>query len=365
MTLFQSFKVPVDSPTEHQFAKAVQSLKGKLLAIDVDKMDVSPYTKKYFKDYQRKLQYSLQACAFILMHALAGNKKQIQNITIVDYGAGTGVLAMLAKEVGFGRVIYNDIYDISCKDANTLATAARAQANDYVCGELNALKSYFEKSAAFCDIIVSRNVIEHIYHLEDYFKSLNGIPHKGLCLFFATTANIKNPLTVWYTQRIQRMLELKGMTNKWGKERDTLKPYLLIRKEIIQSAFPQLKPHEIEQLAKATRGLIKNEIESEVHEYTLTHKIPALKVGGCNTCDPHTGNWAEHLVEPIEYQQLFSKNGFDFAVVNGFYNTSYAKKWLNLFTPLINKIIRLSGSKGVYLAPFIGLKGITSKEGHS
>lgn len=357
MELFKSFKVPVNKQLEQQFATAVQSLKVKLLAIDIDKMQVSPYTKKYFKDYQRKLQYSLEACAFILMHVVESAGKEIENITIVDYGAGTGVLAMLAKEVGFGKVIYNDIYDISCKDANTIASAAQAQANDYVCGELNALKSYFEKSNTYCDVIVSRNVIEHIYNLDIYFSGLKQIPNKGLSLFFATTANIKNPLTVWYTNRIQRMLEFKGMTTKWGKERDTLKPYLLSRREIIETAFPQLNKNEIEQLAKATRGLMKDEIVKVVHEFNHTSKMPILSVSGYNTCDPYTGNWAEHLVETNVYQNLFEKNGFQFQICNGFYNVNYQQKWINLITPIINFLMRLFGKQGIYLAPFIGLKG--------
>jgi len=361
MVLFKSFKVPINKQLEQQFATAVKSLKLKLLAIDVDKMEVSPYTKKYFKDYQRKLQYSLEACAFILMHAIECSGKKIENTTIVDYGAGTGVLAMLAKEVGFGKVIYNDIYDISCKDANTLASAAQVQANEYVCGELNALIAYFEKSHSYCDIIVSRNVIEHIYNLDNYFSELKRIPNKGLALFFATTANIKNPLTVWYTQRIQRMLELKGMTTKWGKERDTLKPYFISRTEIIHSTFPQLNQNDVNRLAKATRGLMKDEIVLAANEFIKTSKMPELVVSGYNTCDPYTGNWAEHLVKTDIYQNLFEKNGFQFQIRNGFYNINYNKKVLNFITPLINRLIQILGKKGIYLAPFIGLKGKLSQ----
>jgi 2-polyprenyl-3-methyl-5-hydroxy-6-metoxy-1,4-benzoquinol methylase len=250
-----------------QFEQATVRLEKKLLSIDVEKLDVSAYSKKYFKDYQRKLKYSLQACSFILMHALHKSGKAIEEATIVDYGAGTGVLAMLAKEVGFGKVFYNDIYDISCKDAETIAIKALAQANDYVCGDINALQTFFKTNNQHCDIIVSRNVIEHIYSLEKYFKELSNFQNQELTLFFATTANIKNPLTVWYTQRIQRMLEFKGMTTKWGKERDSLKPYLQSRKEIIKAHFSGLSQNQIEILSTETRGLIKEEIISFTKDF--------------------------------------------------------------------------------------------------
>ncbi|MFN4811321.1 MAG: methyltransferase domain-containing protein [Bacteroidota bacterium] len=361
MKLFKSFKVPVEPSVELRFNEAVLSLHQKLKVLDVEQLNVSAYSKKYFKDYQRKLQYSLEACAFILMHALADAKKQLSEITIVDYGAGTGVLAMLAKEVGFGRVIYNDIYDVSCRDASLIAHAAAAKADDYICGDVSSLCTYFKQGNYTCDTIVSRNVIEHIYDLEAHFKQLSAIPSDKLNLFFATTANINNPLTVWYTQRIQRMLEFKGMANKWGKERDTTKPFLISRQEIILDVMPSIEQAALHQIAKATRGLMKSEIEEATKSYMKNKQINVKPASGCNTCDPYTGNWAEHLL-PIEtYEQLFKQNGFSFSAVSGFYNTNYAKKWLNLFTPLVNMMIKILGHKGTYLSPFIGLKGVAKK----
>jgi 2-polyprenyl-3-methyl-5-hydroxy-6-metoxy-1,4-benzoquinol methylase len=357
MGVFKSFKVPVNKDIEVQFEKATMRLEKKLLSIDIEKLDVSAYSKKYFKDYQRKLKYSLQACSFILMHALNKSGKALEQATIVDYGAGTGVLAMLAKEVGFGKVFYNDIYDISCKDAETIAVKALAQANDYVCGDINALQTFFKTNNQHCDIIVSRNVIEHIYSLENYFKELSNFQNQELTLFFATTANIKNPLTVWYTQRIQRMLEFKGMTTKWGKERDSLKPYLQSRKEIIKAHFSGLSQNQIEILSTETRGLIKEEIISFTKDFINSGTLKKSLINGCNTCDPYTGNWAEHLVEIENYKELFINSGFSFSVVNGFYNTNYSQKWLNLITPLVNVCIKIFRSKGIYLAPFIGLEG--------
>ena len=362
MGLFDSFVVPVDKDVTLRFENACQSLETKLRAIDIESTAVSPYSKKYFKDYQRKLKYSLQACSFILMHALQKSTKNIDDLTLVDYGAGTGVLAMLAKEVGFGKVIYNDIYDVSCKDAAAIANLADASAHDYVCGDINRLLSYFKQSNQGCDVIVSRNVIEHIYHLGDFFKTLSSFQNQDLTIFFATTANIKNPLTVWYTKRIQRMLEFKGMTTKWEKERDTLKPYFTSRMEIIQQQCPNLSQQQMTKLATETRGLIKEDIYKVIENFIAAGIVEKSKVNGCNTCDPNTGNWAEHLVEIEVYKGLYNKNGFDFQVVNGFYNTNYSKKWLNIITPVVNLIIKSIGKNGIYLAPFIGLRGRAIKK---
>jgi 2-polyprenyl-3-methyl-5-hydroxy-6-metoxy-1,4-benzoquinol methylase len=357
MGKYLNFKVPVSTEIAAQFENAAQRLEQKLFQLDIERLEVSAYTKKYFKDYQRKLKYSLQACSFILTHALKQSGKKMEALTIVDYGAGTGVLAMLAKEVGFGKVIYNDIYDISCADAETIAKEVNVTADFYLCGDINSLLAYSMNNNQVCDIIVSRNVIEHIYNLDDFFKVLSSFPNNNLTLFFATTANIKNPLTVWYTQRIQRKLEYKGMKNKWGKDRDTSIPFIEIRKDIIKQAFPELYLGQIVEMAKATRGMIKPEIIQFVQSYINTGIKGKSSVNGCNTCDPNTGNWAEHLVEIEKYNALFIENGFTFNVDNGFYNTNYNKRWLNLITPFINLCIKILGIQGIYLAPFIGLTG--------
>ncbi len=356
-SLFKSFHVPVNDKLQEHFEVACRALEKKLFDLDAEQLTISDYSKKYFKDYQRKLRYSLQACAFILMHALHKSKKELHEITIVDYGAGTGVLAMLAKQIGFARVIYNDIYDVSCHDAQKIAEAVHIPADAYLCGDAGILQQYAAESNRTFDIIVSRNVVEHIYDLNLFFQSLTRLPGQELTLFFATTANIKNPLTVWYTKRIQKRVEFRGMTTKWGKERDALKPFLQIRKEIIAGAFPQLSDAEIAQLALCSRGLIKRDILNLVSNYTQTKTLPKNDSLDFNTCDPHTGNWAEHLVETDVYATLFQKNGFDFKLRNGFYNTSYAQQIFNLITPIINFFIRNSGKRGIYLAPFIAFEG--------
>ena len=49
MGVFKSFKVPVNKDIEVQFEKANMRLEKKLLSIDIEKLDVSAYSKKYFK----------------------------------------------------------------------------------------------------------------------------------------------------------------------------------------------------------------------------------------------------------------------------------------------------------------------------
>ena len=46
------------------------------------------------------------------------------------YGGGHGMLALLAKASGIGTVIHNDIYKISCKDAQCIGNDLDLAADD-------------------------------------------------------------------------------------------------------------------------------------------------------------------------------------------------------------------------------------------
>ena len=67
-------------------------------------------------------------------------------------------------------------------------------------------------------------------------------------------------------------------------------------KNIIKSYDNNLHTNEIETLAYQTRGLIKDDIINYIKYYKsvdFEKRIPE----GQNTCDPITGNWAEHLLD--------------------------------------------------------------------
>lgn len=337
--------------------KAALDLEQELTLLNIDNLNISDYSKRYFKDYLRKLNYSLKACSFIIFKSLniAGTKPE--DTVFVDYGGGVGILSLLAKKAGIETVIYNDIYDIACEDAAVISKALGIQVDHFVTGDVRDLKDYTEKENLSIDIIASRNVIEHIYDLEEYFNILSSFKSPSLTLFFATTANEKNILVDLYTKNIQKKIEHQGLKGKWEKERDNIKPYRLLREEIIKKNFPYLSEEEIKTLTTRTRGLNESVIRKVLQKYIETKELPSYPSHPTNTCDPYTGNWAEHLVSLKDYERLFVQNGFTFDFENGFYNTNYEIKALNLITPLINRVIKLVGKKGIYLAPFIALKG--------
>ena len=266
------------------------------------------------------------------------------------------MLSLLAKELGIGTVIYNDIYDVSCKDAETIANSIGNRANHYVCGDIDEVVDFLRTNAINCDAIASYDVIEHIYDMESFLKTVPACSNNRLAVVMSSGANIYNWFRRKQLMRKQLKVEYNSQPKQWGhKERDCLKSYLEIRKEIIrdylQNAGKKLGKEQIEKLARNTRGMIEADIQKCVDEYLATGKLPPSPDHPTNTCDPYTGNWMEHLMNPWHLANVLSEAGFNSQVLSGYYGRSNncIKKILGY---AFNLFIRIFPNQGMRISPF-------------
>ena len=147
----------------------------------------------------------------------------------------------------------------------------------------------------------------------------------------------------------------------WGhKRRDSLKSYLQVRRELITQQLKLrnviVNEKEIEQLAKNTRGLIKEDIDKSVDEYIESGKIPQALQHPTNTCDPYTGNWMEHLFNPYIIKKVLVEGGFEARILNGYYGF-YLSPLKKLAVNFMNISISLLKKEGIGLAPFYIIYG--------
>lgn len=347
----------MDTRSVSALTEAAASLAPRLRNLDIENSGVSDYTKRYYKDYLRKLDYALKSILQLLTAAVNESGKAVSESIIIDHGGGIGIISFLCAEAGFSKVIYSDIFKPAAEDAKVLASLLNVSIDHYHAGEITGLATEMQEKNLSADILVSRNVIEHIYDLEGFFQSLDQIPSNELTLAFSTTANYHNPLTLAYTERLQKKAELEGLKGKWEKSSDRGVAYLKVREQILKEAFPKMPEKERTSLAKATRGLIRKDIISEADKFTSTNVIPRVKVLRSNTCDPLTGNRAENLIPVSHYKELFYKHGYSFSVDFGLYNEHYSSRLINMVTPLANRLIKKSKLIGLRLAPFLIFSG--------
>jgi hypothetical protein len=336
-------------------------LAEKMERLNLEVLNISDYNKKYFGDFLNNIRKALQLRTYLLAWSMQNINVPKSDIVFVDYGGGSGLLSILAKEYGIGTVIYNDIYDVSCRDAEIIATALASKADYYVEGDIDELISFIKSKQLSCSAIASYDVLEHIYDVNEFLPKLGELSDGNLNILMASGANIMNPSINKVLEKKQVYLELQDREPAWGsKNRDSLRSYLSIRKNIITEFLTQenrsLPAGIIDELASRTRGMIKKDIEKAMSHFLQTGQLPEYPAHPTNTCDPYTGNWAEHLMDPYDLAGILKKAGFDSSIIRGYYGDSNhpAKKAAGR---MLNFAITSLGKKGIRFAPFFGLYG--------
>lgn len=337
-----------------QLAAARARLQPKLAAVDLAGIGLSAYNQRYLRHKLAVLESELRQVSDLLRLCVSGTSVPLRDVTILDYGGGSGVISLLAKELGIGTVIYNDIYDVSCADVGLLADAINLQLDHIVCGDIDDVLTHLRAGRLELNAVVSYDVLEHIYDIPAFFRELATAPRAAsdFRLVMASGANIKNRHYVRYATNVQLTDELRGTEPEWGhKDRDAVRPFLEIRRELIRASAPQLDSAQVDKLARATRGLRQDEIDRAVAEYVETGSISYRLDHPTNTCDPYTGNWSEHLMDPDWLEKVLHDAGFAARVRPGLY-APVGNGLRPTVKRVLNVAIRLTGRRALALAPY-------------
>ena len=315
-------------------------LMKKIQELDIMAMPISDYNKRYFSGYGihslqggrdpvktriktwvkrnilgRKNMYPKQYIEImdILLHGKTLD--DLPQMTFLDHGGGTGLLSLLAAELGFGKVYYNDIYEVSCHDSARISEALGHESIIRIQGDFEDIEAYCQKHTIFFDCIGSYDVIEHIYDIKGFLEKITSICSLKSTIFLYSSANSYNPFIVKKLSEGHERFERKNREYVFGwKERDSLRSYASIREEIIKNEYtaqclPEPDRVILDKLVASTRGLMLVDIQNSVRGYIAEGTFPKPDIYfPSNTCDPMTGNWAEHLMDFSELLTVLQKS---------------------------------------------------------
>lgn len=97
-------ELPQNKKYIRKINKAAEELYKKILILDVNKLEIGDYNKRYLSNIKKSLYNQLQRYAYILIWILSENNYELEKIKFLDYGGGTGVLSLLAKQL---RIFHN------------------------------------------------------------------------------------------------------------------------------------------------------------------------------------------------------------------------------------------------------------------
>lgn len=361
---------PLDPTKLIKIRSSAIRLYTKLKDIDVMKLPISDYNKFYFGSIVKLLPSFLQYYTFILGWAIGHCNIPDEDICFIDYGGGSGILTLLAKEYCFGKVIYTDIYDVSCRDARIIGETIGNPADLYLEGGTGELKEYLSRNPSFSFIIVSNNVIEHVYDTHEFLESLANLSPNVFRITLATEANALNPLIKRKMVALQKEVENRDREKTWGhKERDCLKAYKNVRREMIidycSSHTIHLTSNILEILVENSRGMIREDIFRCLDKYHKTGYLPPKPSHPTNTCDPYTGNWAERIMNPKKIIEILNNHGFKATLIPGRYGSG-RNAWKRPVAAILNSIIAMLGPWGAFFARYYIIQATRMpKESHS
>ena len=320
----------------------------KIKNLKVDDLAISDYNKIYFKKHIQSLEYSIELAWQVLELGYKNSDKPFGDIVVAEIGGGTGIISLMAKWIGIGKVIYSDTYAQSCKDFEVISTALGLKPDEIICGSIDELAKNHKNRI---DLIVTRDVVEHIYNPELFFKqSIENF--KGAILVHNTSANIYNIFKKKYFKKIQQLDEWEG-NSKQFKPGDSVESFYKMRLDFISKNFPNLYTSRREVLAAITRGKIFSDIKKDVENYLLTEKLPPIPTHPTNTCDPSNGNWTEHLLSFDNYESFVKefnyKTEWQFAPYDEWRNKGLKRMALKI----LNFQIKYSGKLARFISPAI------------
>ena len=310
----------------------------RLTKINADRLGMPEHCLDYFKSsHSKRLFFSTETSAHILYRSIKLTGKAPGEIVLMDYGAGVGTLFLLAKMIGCRQVIYSDHLNEWRISAELIAQAINIHIDNYIVGDITHCLDRLAKLNTQCDVITSRNVIEHIYNLNEFYTSTY-IKQPRAIIFSSTTANKQNPAAA---------IKHKLWHKKWEKV------FFGKRLVMIERQSPGMAVYRKRKLAKYTRGLAVKDLTDAINEYRKSGSIPNPRVFGSNTCDPSNGVWAENLLSLKTYRRMIDEKKYAVTFAPGFWDTHYRQNYLNFAARLLNKLILKGGKLAMSLAPFI------------
>jgi 2-polyprenyl-3-methyl-5-hydroxy-6-metoxy-1,4-benzoquinol methylase len=337
------------------FKQYIPSFAQVLQTIQVDNFIIERYPAAYLQLLITQHTYYLHIYAQVLDKVVQYSAKRKEEIVLLDYGAGNGLLGMFAKHCGFKAVYSIDINESFVQAAYLLNEKLKMRVDAILTG-------YWDTIIEFCktnpvpDAVAGTDVIEHIYNVGAFLKNIKAL-NRAMITVFTTASVTVNPFKSHAIKKLQRQDEYQCTNPEHTIHNNPFAgmPYAEVRRRLIQQHF-NLPPTDVKALARATRGMIKADLLDAVTMFINTGQMPAGVNHPTNTCDPVTGNWTEHLLTVKEYETLYTEAGFRFIVCNGFYN-EWQQGLKSKLLKMINWYTLFSGRCGRWLSAYIVLVG--------
>jgi Ribosomal protein L11 methylase len=320
------------------FKSVIKETAAILSEINYEQLPASDCNEQYLSRERPAYIFFLMIYSYCIKKGIQKSRVPLSDITMIDFGGGSGFLSLFAKKLGVGNVIYVDIDPLSVETVTLLKDKTGIGPDTIIHGDADCLATWCLEKNVSPDLLIATDVIEHVYNLDILFGELIRI-NSHMRMLFTTASTPYNP---YVKRRLHRMMD----ADEYGTAETP--NYYTKRLLYIKQRFTTLSDREVKDWALKTRGLVYADIDNAVEK-----NLNPQTLGVHNTCDPETGNWTERILPVRYYRNLLSKREYTVSVYKGFYNDRRSQKWKSIACQCINQLIRISGKAGFLLSPFI------------
>lgn len=153
---------------KYDIRQAAQALISQLKAIDYERLPISKYNKRYIARLKPVLSYYMKIYADCLLKGLESIGSSPEEITLIDYGGGSGFLSILAKQAGIGRVIYIDLNPDSVDTIRILKEQVNTGPDIILHGDSDTLADWCSANKVKPQLLIATDLIEHVYDLSAF-----------------------------------------------------------------------------------------------------------------------------------------------------------------------------------------------------
>ena len=338
----------------------IDKFSTKLKSVPVKNISIEKYPVDYLRWLINNHYYYIHIYVHVLQKVLENTRLRKEDIILIDYGAGNGLLGLFAKFCGFKEVYLVDISPPFLTAARNLAANMEIAVEGILEGDITALQDFFVGKQR-PHAIAGTDVIEHIYDLGHFFATIKNM-NTDIITVFTTGSVTANPVKTHHLKKLQYRDEYIDSNPEHSQQGNQYAgiSFLEIRRRMIFKQYPQLNISQAESLARLTRGLVRRDIMKAVDLFLQNGTMPVLLTHSTNTVDPVTGSWTERLLTTKEYHVIYTGAGFSLKIYNGFYN-QWKRGMKPLFLKVVNKSIGILQKKGRWMVPFITLVGKGTK----
>ncbi len=239
----------------------------------------------------------------------------MRNARVLDLGCGFGWYALLIAVLGKNNVVANDVRPLMIRNIQERLRAVEDKFGRHItvqplCGDFITISL---EPCSF-DAVFCNQAIEHIHDLEGSFLKVRTLLKPGGVF---VVANDNNRLTRKHLDEIEAMWQRRDSSWEFvtelkaerPEENRNIKPYAVMREEIIRRVQNELDDGAVEALVHATAGQVEHEIVDSVRAYLADGSLPTRPASSwCR--NPITGEFCERQFDPLELKHLLRSLGF-------------------------------------------------------